>query len=546
MVKVNRLLSKLAVVWRVVGDLRQRNAVHSEGQEDSSAKPTNDLTTDLGHEKKSSESCKIPFSFAKNYQVLPIGTVDNSVLTLYTANTPYQALTELRRYVNNPLQLKEVAIEEFSYILTQHYQANTSTAMQMAQEISDDSNLSQVMDALPKTEDLLDEQSDAPIIRLLNALLSEAIKEGASDVHIESFESQLTVRFRIDGMLRKILEPQHTLAPLIVSRIKVMAKLNIAEKRLPQDGRIALTIGNRNVDVRVSTLPTSHGERVVLRLLDKRSSPLDLQQLGMSNDTLHLIERLISKPHGILLVTGPTGSGKTTTLYAALTRLNNPSSNILTVEDPVEYYLPGIGQTQINPKANLTFAKGLRAILRQDPDIVMVGEIRDLETARIAIQASLTGHLVLSTLHTNTATGAITRLRDMGIENFLIASSLVGVVAQRLVRTLCQHCKTAKPATDEEWKLLGVNLRPTLFYPQGCSQCHQLGYKGRSGIYEVIAIDSPMQSLISRDVTEKEILEYVRSQYPSIWADGVRHVVQGDTTLAEILRVVGEAENGSI
>jgi general secretion pathway protein E len=322
-----------------------------------------------------------------------------------------------------------------------------------------------------------------------------------------------------------------------------MAQLDIAEKRIPQDGRISLKVGNRPVDVRVSTLPSSYGERVVLRLLDKQAGRLDLEQLGMSKELLQLIDPgVIKRPHGIFLVTGPTGSGKTTTLYAGLSRLNTQSRNIVTVEDPIEYYLDGIGQTQVNNKVDLTFARGLRAILRQDPDIVMVGEIRDLETAQIAVQASLTGHLVMSSLHTNTAIGSITRLRDMGVEPFLLSSSLIGVLAQRLVRTLCPHCKKAAPATERELALLEKpsDSEITLYTPVGCEKCHNLGYSGRTGIYELITIDETLRNLIHQGAGEDKMLLHAREYSESIRQDGMRRVIQGDTTIDEIIRVTQE------
>jgi general secretion pathway protein E len=408
--------------------------------------------------------------------------------------------------------------------------------------LGDALNLSDLMHELPKAEDLLEKQDDAPIIRLLNALLSEAIKEEASDVHIETFEDHVTIRFRVDGILHEVLEPPRVLAPLIISRIKVMAKLDIAEKRLPQDGRITLRIGGRAVDVRVSTMPTNHGERAVLRLLDKQSARLDLAQLGMEAEVLLLLRDLITKPHGIILVTGPTGSGKTTTLYGGLTVLNDKKRNILTVEDPIEYDLVGIGQTQVNNKINMTFAKGLRAILRQDPDVVMVGEIRDLETAQIAIQASLTGHLVLSTLHTNSAIGAVTRLDDMGVEPFLLASSLTGVLAQRLMRLLCRHCKKPLPATAKECEILNVAeaASPIIYHAVGCSYCRQSGYAGRSGLYELIAIDETLRTMIHDRQPEQQMRKYARSFFPSLRQDGYRRVLMGCTSLEEVLRVTGE------
>ncbi len=359
-----------------------------------------------------------------------------------------------------------------------------------------DTDLAHLALDLPEQADLLESDNEAPIIRLINAVLGQAVRENASDIHVEPFENRLVVRFRVDGILREVLQSKRAVAPLVVSRIKVMSKLDIAEKRLPQDGRISLRIAGRAVDIRVSTIPSGHGERVVLRILDKQAGRLDLTSLGMDKRTREAIDELIHKPHGILLVTGPTGSGKTTSLYAGLERLNDNSRNIMTVEDPIEYYIDGIGQTQVNTKVEMTFARGLRAILRQDPDVVMVGEIRDLETAQIAVQASLTGHLVLSTLHTNTAVGAITRLRDMGIEPFLLSSSLIGVLAQRLVRVLNPETRIAAPATDYEKRLLNVPAdqpAPTIWRP---GRDAGNGYRGRMGIYELVVVDDEMRSMI--------------------------------------------------
>ena len=391
----------------------------------------------------------LPYAFAKRYGML-IGQIDdNKVQVLYHDEIEPHALTEVRRIIGRPIELSETSAEQFDALLAQAYERNSDQAMAMMEGVSDELDLDQLAENI-EPEDLLEAEDDAPIIRLINAVLTEAIKINASDIHFEAFENRMRVRFRVDGVLREILQPPRNIAPLVISRIKVMAKLDIAEKRLPQDGRISLKVAGRSVDVRVSTLPSGHGERIVLRLLDKQAGRLDLEQLGMAEKARHDLDHLLHRPHGIILVTGPTGSGKTTTLYAGLTRLNDKSRNILTVEDPIEYYLDGIGQTQVNSKVEMTFAKGLRAILRQDPDVVMIGEIRDLETASIAVQASLTGHLVLSTLHTNTAIGAVTRLRDMGVEPFLLASSLIGVLAQRLVRKLCPHCKEAHPAIETD------------------------------------------------------------------------------------------------
>lgn len=484
----------------------------------------------------------VPFNFAKRHGVLVTSIENNLATVIYHAKPSVAVFNELRRHLNMPIHLETVDPETFNKLLIRHYETDSNTAMLMAEDMGDSMDLFDLMQELPKPEDLLEKQDDAPIIRLLNALLSEAIKENASDIHIETFEDRIMIRFRVDGVLREVLEPQRVLAPLITSRIKVMAKLDIAEKRLPQDGRITLRIGGRAVDVRVSTMPTSHGERIVLRLLDKQNARLDLAKLGMEPVSLAIMQNLIAMPHGIILVTGPTGSGKTTTLYAALTSLNNETRNILTVEDPIEFDLSGIGQTQVNYKVNMTFAKGLRAILRQDPDVVMIGEIRDIETAQIAVQASLTGHLVLSTLHTNSAIGAITRLTDMGVEPFLLSSSLIGVLAQRLVRLLCQHCKKSVTATASECGILGVaeHPAPTIYQPVGCSLCRQSGYAGRSGVYEVIAIDDTLRSMIHDRKPEQQIKKFARLSFPSIRQDGYRRVLSGDTSLEEVLRVTNE------
>ena len=411
--------------------------------------------------------------------------------------------------------------------------------MQMVEGLGDDMDLTSLANAVPETEDLLEQEDDAPIIRLINAILTEAVKTNASDVHIETFEKQLVVRFRVDGVLREIVQPKRALAPLLVSRIKVMAKLDIAEKRVPQDGRISLRVGGREVDIRVSTMPSANGERIVLRLLDKNAGRLTLDHLGMKERDLGAIKSIVARPHGIMLVTGPTGSGKTTTLYAALSQINDRSRNILTVEDPIEYNLPGIGQTQVNTKVDMTFARGLRAILRQDPDVVMIGEVRDLETAEIAVQASLTGHLVMSTLHTNSAVGSITRLMDMGVEPFLISSSLVGIIAQRLVRVLCVDCREPYQADESECKFLQAEPSdpPTIYRAKGCSECNHLGYRGRLGVYEIIEIDEKMRQLIHDRAGEMELEEYARTCGPSIHADGVNKILAGVTTIEEVIRV---------
>jgi general secretion pathway protein E len=413
--------------------------------------------------------------------------------------------------------------------------------MAMVDGFEDTTDLAHLAQDLPEQADLLESDDDAPIIRLINAVLTQAVRENASDIHIEPFENRLVVRFRVDGILREVLQSRRAVAPLVVSRVKVMSKLDIAEKRLPQDGRISLKVAGRAVDVRVSTIPSGHGERVVLRLLDKQAGRLDLGSLGMDPKTQGLMDELIHKPHGILLVTGPTGSGKTTTLYAGLERLNDNTRNIMTVEDPIEYYIDGIGQTQVNTKVEMTFARGLRAILRQDPDVVMVGEIRDTETAQIAVQASLTGHLVLSTLHTNTAVGAVTRLRDMGIEPFLLASTLLGVVAQRLVRVLNPETRIGYPAGEYEARLLGLSAadagRAALYRPGVDAGS---GYRGRTGIYELAIINDRMRVMIHDGAGEHELERAAREATPGIRDDGRAKVLAGTTSLEELLRVTRE------
>jgi general secretion pathway protein E len=483
----------------------------------------------------------LPYPFAKRFGVL-IGQIDaDRVQILHHGKLRPQVLAEVRRIVGRPLQLSETSAEQFDALLAQAYERGSDQAMAMMADVSEELDLDQLAENI-EPEDLLEAEDDAPIIRLINAVLTEAIKLSASDIHIEAFENRMRVRFRVDGVLREILQPPRNIAPLVISRIKVMAKLDIAEKRLPQDGRISLKVAGRSVDVRVSTLPSGHGERIVLRLLDKQAGRLDLQHLGMAEKARDTLDRLLHRPHGIILVTGPTGSGKTTTLYAGLTRLNDKSRNILTVEDPIEYYLDGIGQTQVNSKVSMTFAKGLRAILRQDPDVVMIGEIRDLETASIAVQASLTGHLVLSTLHTNTAIGAVTRLRDMGVEPFLLASSLIGVLAQRLVRTLCPACKEAHTASESECEWLGVPATdaPQIYKSVGCSECNQLGYAGRTGVYELIPVDDHLQQMIHDGDGEQAMEKYARGFSDSLRTDGRRLVLEGVTTLEEVLRVTRE------
>jgi general secretion pathway protein E len=480
----------------------------------------------------------LPLAFARRQGVLLQGFDGDTARLAVREGAGAAAIAEARRHLGRPVRLERVPAETFDRLLQQAYESGVD-ARGTAGGIEEEIDLAHLAQDLPEQADLLESEDDAPIIKLINALLTEAVKQNASDIHIEPFENRLVVRLRVDGVLREALQTRRAVAAAVVSRIKVMSKLDIAEKRLPQDGRIGLRIAGRPIDVRVSTIPSGHGERVVLRLLDKQAGRLDLGQLGMDGSTTTLLDGLIHKPNGILLVTGPTGSGKTTPLYAALGRLNDATRNIMTVEDPIEYYIDGIGQTQVNPRVDMSFARGLRAILRQDPDIVMVGEIRDLETAQIAVQASLTGHLVLSTLHTNTAVGAVTRLRDMGIEPFLLASSLIGVVAQRLVRTLDPATRVPVVAGGLERRQLGIapDAPPATIWRAGDGGA---GYRGRTGIYELVMVDDAMRTLIHDGASEADLERHARSLTPSIRDDGLAKVRRGETTLEEVLRVTRE------
>jgi general secretion pathway protein E len=464
----------------------------------------------------------LPYAFAKAHTLLLED--DGDKLVLWAPETaPLPALSEVMRlYAVDAVEHESAS--SLSQRISVVYAGSESSAATVIGEVESAVDLSRMMQELPAVEDLLEASNDAPIIRMLNALLTQAAKDGASDIHIEPYERSSAVRFRVDGTLREVVQPNRALHAALISRLKIMAELDISEKRLPQDGRISLRIGGRAVDVRVSTLPCAHGERAVLRLLDKGDTKFSLESLGMSGDSLARFHGLIQQPHGIVLVTGPTGSGKTTTLYASLSRVDTTGTNVLTVEDPVEYELPGIGQTQVNPKIDLTFAKALRAILRQDPDVIMIGEIRDFETAQIAIQASLTGHLVLATLHTNDAPSAVTRLTDMGVEPFLLSSSLLGVLAQRLVRKLCPHCKVP----DEHGH----------YRPVGCAECGHTGYKGRTGVYELMVTDDKVRALIHGRASEADLIKAARDAgLRTMREDGDRLVAQGITSPEEVLRV---------
>ncbi|MFJ4142612.1 type II secretion system ATPase GspE [Pseudomonas sp. NPDC089734] len=469
----------------------------------------------------------LPYAWAKAQRILLRNDGQEAVLTI-CPSTPGWSITEARRQFG-PARLEQVREEELEGLLTSTY-ADTGSAAAVVGAAENEVDLDRLMQDIPEVTDLLDTQEGAPVIRMINALLSQAARDEASDIHIEPYESHSVVRYRVDGTLRDVVSPRKALHGALISRIKIMAQLDIAEKRLPQDGRIALRVAGRPIDIRVSTVPTGHGERVVMRLLDKQAGRLQLETLGMDPQLLSKLDALIRQPHGIVLVTGPTGSGKTTSLYAALARLDASTSNILTVEDPVEYDLPGISQIQVNARIDMSFAVALRAILRQDPDIIMIGEIRDLETAQIAVQASLTGHLVLATLHTNDAVSAVNRLIDMGVEPFLLASSMLGVLAQRLVRRLCPHCKQQDPTAPDTWR------------PVGCAACNHTGYSGRTGIHELFCIDDDIRSLIHQGADEQALRTSARrAGMFSMREDGERWVRSGATAREEILRVTRDA-----
>ncbi|PCJ42771.1 MAG: type II secretion system protein GspE [SAR86 cluster bacterium] len=482
----------------------------------------------------SSPLALLPYEFARLNRVL---VRPDQAEILHTSTIENWVISEISRCNNVNLSLVEVNDELFDKLLSDLYQNQQSSSEVVMAGIKDFVDLEEAAAALEESVDLLDSENDAPIIRLLNSILAEALKEHASDVHIEPYEKQAVVRFRLDGVLRTVLNPSVQIAPLLISRIKVMSRLDIAEKRLPQDGRMAVKLGGRSIDLRVSTMPSSYGERVVMRLLDRDAGKMQTEDLGMPAETKARLEKLIQRPHGIILVTGPTGSGKTTTLYAALQQMNRQERNIMTIEDPVEYDLPGISQTQINIRAGMTFAKGLRAILRQDPDVILIGEIRDKETAEIATQASLTGHLVLSTLHTNTASGAITRLQDIGIDSFLLASTIRGIVAQRLLRKLCQHCREEKACDEYQSKLLGMEQGTSIYQAVGCEQCNNTGFDGRQALFELVEIDTELQSLIHENAGEIVLEAAVRRKTPSIKEAGLEQVKLGTTTIEEVLRV---------
>ncbi len=494
-------------------------------------------------------SPRLSYAFAKEQGVALIDGEAGAVIAMRSGASPL-VLLEARRIGGCGLKVERVDAGQFERLLSEAYSAEGIDTAGIDSQLEEQGDLDTLAAGLDETADLLDTSDDAPVIRLINGLIAEAVRTRASDIHVEPYEDRLAVRLRVDGVMREVLSPSRKVAPLLVSRIKVMARLDIAEKRVPQDGRISLSLGGRAIDVRVSTLPSRFGERVVMRLLDKEQARLDLDDLGMPADMLERFKQVLRQPNGIILVTGPTGSGKTTTLYAALTLLNDQTRNILTVEDPIEYGLDGVGQTQVNAKVGMTFATGLRAILRQDPDIVMVGEIRDGETTQIAVQASLTGHLVLSTVHTNSAAAAVTRLRDMGVEPFLLSSTLSAIVAQRLVRRLCRHCRTPYTPDPREFSLLGLSaVEDTVFYrPNGCEACSQLGYEGRVGLYELIVMDNQLRRMVHDDAREQDIEAYAFKGADTLHHAGARLVAEGVTSSEEVLRVVrqGGDSNGGV
>ena len=486
----------------------------------------------------------LPYDFVKENNVI-VSETQNGYLVTSPRKLSKNIYQEVQRYLNSSFKFELCDPEKFNEILTNSF-ASTNHQNDISEELSDEFDLQDFAGSINATEDLLSGNNDTPIIKLINGIISQAIKSRASDIHFEPYEDHIAIRFRIDGILKEILRQDSKIASVLISRIKIISGLDISERRLPQDGRVSLSLGDKSVDVRVSSLPSSYGERIVLRILDKQAAQINIDDLGLPSKILANYKTSLKNPEGIILFTGPTGSGKTTTLYAGLRYLSDSSQNILTVEDPIEYTLNGIGQTQVNNKTGYTFAKGLRAILRQDPDIVMVGEMRDIETAQIGIQSSLTGHLVLSTVHTNSAVAAITRLRDMGIESFLLASSLRTIISQRLVRRLCPHCKTKDKPSIKSIDIFGLDKNKSVYSAKGCDECNHTGYQGRIAIAECIQIDKTLKDFIHNNASENEISEYVFKDNQSIDQASVDLITSGVTSCEEIIRINNIQEDASI
>lgn len=486
------------------------------------------------------ESLSLTFNWAKDNGVI-LSPTDKGYQLICRNSASLEAILEGNRVGNQPTELNFVTDDEFDSSLATVYQNSSIQSHKIMNSISNEIAIYSFNGELPESEDLLDSNNEAPVIKLINTILSEAIKELASDIHIESFDEKTTIRFRIDGILKNILELPRQVALLLVSRIKIMAKLDIAEKRVPQDGRIALSLAGKALDVRVSILPVNHGERVVMRLLDKHSLKLDLESLGMSPKNCRIMKTLVLKPHGIILIVGPTGVGKSTTLYATLMGINAHERNIMTVEDPIEFDIEGISQTQVNPKINMTFARSLRAILRQDPDVILIGEIRDAETAQIAVQASLTGHLVLSTLHANSAIGAVTRLKDMGVEPFMLSSSLLAVLSQRLVRKLCDECRQQCNYPQEILQKMitydQIDVEKYGFCAVGCDKCNAVGYRGRIALHELLIIENDFREAIYKGKSELDLNKLARKNNRSLEKDGIDKIIAGLTTVEEVIRI---------
>ena len=487
----------------------------------------------------------LPYDNVRDRMIIALLNEDNQC-NVYSPNIiNIKTYQELSRFLNKPFVVKKCSAEDFNEMLTKSFGSKDSSDM-LSEELSDDFDLESFAGNIAPTEDLLNGNNDAPIIKLINGIISQAIKQRASDIHFEPYEDQLIIRFRVDGILKEVLSQDSRIASLVIARIKIISRLDISERRLPQDGRVSLSLGDKSVDVRVSTLPSSYGERIVLRLLDKQSAQINIDDLGLPKPILNNYKKSLKSSEGIILFTGPTGSGKTTTLYAGLRDLSDSSQNILTVEDPIEYTLKGIGQTQVNTKTGYTFAKGLRAMLRQDPDVMMVGEIRDIETAQIAIQSSLTGHLVLSTVHTNSAVGAITRLRDMGIESFLLSSSLRSIISQRLVRRLCNSCKNETNPSEEAVRLFNLNNNSKVFTSNGCDECSYSGFQGRIAIAECIQVDQTTRDLIHQKASESQIIDHVFKDHPSIDDASRELIIDGTTSCEEIMRLNNLKEDASL